>query len=102
MIGGKGKFIAIPISVFQLNEFIKHGRDAVRIFGYIKTKMSMDRKTKDCFVTINNRDAEAWFGLHQPHKWKALKRLEAAGLIEVKRNGAGKSVAAKIILPTYH
>ena len=49
-----GKFIAIPIPVYQLNEFIKYGRDAVRLFGYIKTKMSMDRTPKDTFVIVDN------------------------------------------------
>ena len=99
---GGGKFIAIPISVYQLNEFIKQGRDAVRLFGYIKTKMSMDRTPKDAFVIVDNKKAEEWFGLHQPHKWTAIKKLESAGLIEVKRNGSGRAVAVKIILPTKH
>ena len=97
-----GKFIAIPISVYQLNEFIKYGRDAVRLFGYIKTKMSMDRTPKDTFVIVDNKKAEEWFGLHQPHKWVVIKKLEAAGLSEAKRNGSGRAVAVKIIVPTKH
>lgn len=99
----EGKFISVPVSVHHINEFIKQGRDAVRLFAYIKVKMSMMKlKTDDVFIPISNKEVEEWFGLHQPHKWTAIAKLEAAKLIAVKRNGSGRTVACKIIIPRKH
>jgi CTP-dependent riboflavin kinase len=55
-------------------------------------------------VKVNNKSLYKLFGVSQPKKWECLKKLEDEKMIEINREGKGKSPYVKIILPEkqYH
>ena len=103
-----GKFIRGPISLNQLNEFLKYGVNAARIFCYIRMQEGklvsegLLESKKHTFIKLDNKNTEAMVGLHKSHKWDKLRTLEAKGLIELKINGSGKAPEAKILIPPLH
>lgn len=85
-----------PISIYQFAEFSKFGIGALKLFQYIKTKQGLDRRSP--WVKVDNVNAYKWFGLTSPSKWRAIKKLEEAKLIEVERK-YGRAPRVKIICP---
>ena len=84
-----------PISIHQFAEFSKHGLGAIRLFQYIKTLQGL---TKEAWVKVDNKKSYKWFGLSQSTKWRAIKKLKEAKLIEVK-GSMGRAPRIKIIAP---
>ena len=105
---GAGKFIRGPISLYQLNEFIKCGVNAVRIFAFIRHKegklysKGLLPKDTHTFIKIDNKEAEQIVGLHRSHKWRSLRILEERKLIKLNVRGKGRAPEAKILLPILH
>ena len=88
-----------PISIYQFGEFSKYGVNALRLFQYIKTIQGLQKlqnSKHEHWVKVGNVKPYTWFGLGSSKKWEAIKRLEKANLILVKRNGSGKAVKVKI------
>ena len=97
-----------PISIFQFNQFAEHGLCAVRLFNYIKTKQGLvygkkpefkGKDTSHLWVYIDNKNLYDWYGLHQPTKWKLLKQLQEAKLLEYEKRGSGKMPRVRIVSP---
>ncbi len=84
-----------PISINQFAEFSKHGLGAIRLFQCIKTLQGL---TKEKWVKVDNKNSYKWFGLSQSTKWRAIKKLKEAKLIEVK-GSMGRAPRIKIIAP---
>jgi|TARA_E500000318_G_scaffold63198_1_gene58535 hypothetical protein len=104
----KGVFTMGPISVNQFNAFAKYGVNALRLFQYIRTKQGLARDYKGKvnspigFVRMDNQTLYKWFGVNRSKKWLLIKKLEADGLLEVRRNGSGKAPFVKILVPKLH
>ena len=94
-----------PLSIFQFNQFAEHGLLAVRLFHYIRTKQGLvysdlEFKGKDTShlpIYLDNKNLYEWSGLHQPDKWKLLKKLKKKKLIDYKKRGSGKLPIVRII-----
>lgn len=97
-----------PISIYQFNQFSKHGLNAIRIFQYIKTMEGLQKKRSNDFlpvpgdhrwVKIENKNLYKWFGVHQPAKWVVCNKLKKAKLIKYETQGVGRAPLSKIICP---
>jgi hypothetical protein len=105
---GDVNYMMGPISIFQFNQFAEHGLCAVRLFNYIKTKQGLvygkkpefkGKDTSHLWVYIDNKNLYDWYGLHQPTKWKLLKQLQEAELLEYEKRGSGKMPRVRIVSP---
>ena len=105
---GDVNFIMGPLSIYQFNKFAEHGLCAVRLFQYIRTKQGLTygfkqqckgKDTSHLFVYIDNKNLYDWFGLHQPTKWKLLKKLKTEGLLDYETRGPGKMPLVRILSP---
>jgi hypothetical protein len=105
---GDVNFIMGPLSIYQFNQFADYGLCAVRLFQYIRTKQGLTygfkkeykgKDTSHLFVYIDNKNLYDWFGLHQPTKWKLLKKLQEDGLLEYETRGPGKMPLVRILSP---
>ena len=105
---GDVNYMMGPISIFQFNQFAEHGLCAVRLFNYIKTKQGLvygkkpefkGKDTSHLWVYIDNKNLYDWYGLHQPTKWKLLKQLQEAKLLEYEKRGSGKMPRVRIVSP---
>ena len=71
----------------------------ILFYKYIKTIQGLQKlqnSKHEHWVKVGNVKPYTWFGLGSSKKWEAIKRLEKANLILVKRNGSGKAVEVKI------
>ena len=85
-----------PISIHQFTKFYDVGGiNGLRLFQYIKTLQGL---TKEAWVKVENKNSYKWFGLSQSTKWRAIKKLKEAKLIEVK-GSMGRAPRIKIIAP---
>ena len=102
-----GKFIRGPFSLNQLNEFLKYGVNAARIYCYIRMQEGMLVSKKllgpkeHTFIRLDNKNTEELVCLHKSHKWDKLRTLQQRGLIEL-RTRTGAAPEAKIIVPSLH
>ena len=103
---GDVNFTMGPISIHQFNLFADHGLCAVKLFQYIKTKQGLvygkkpefkGKDTSHLWVYIDNKNLYDWFGVHQPTKWKLLKKLKKEKLLEYETRGPGKMPRVRII-----
>jgi hypothetical protein len=97
------------ISIHQWNRFYEVGGiNGLRLFQYIRTMQGLQhsngKNRPTTFVKVNNKSLYKLFGVSQPKKWECLKKLEDEKMIEINREGKGKSPYVKIILPEkqYH
>ena len=105
----KNKFIRGPLDLHQINKFANYGINAVRLFLYMRmregqlhSKGELKSAKEHTFIRLDNKILEAMVGVHKSNKWPNLRKLEAANLIELRKNGKGKAPEAKIICPAYH
>ena len=89
---GDVNFIMGPLSIYQFNKFAEHGLCAVRLEEIFE-------KYASSVVYIDNKNLYDWFGLHQPTKWKLLKKLKTEGLLDYETRGPGKMPLVRILSP---
>jgi len=103
----RNKFIRGPLDIYQINKFLEHGVNAVRIFLYIRMREGQLVSAKELgpkehtFIPLDNKTTEAMIVLHKSRKWDKLRALESAGLVKLITQ-KGKAPLVKIVVPSYH
>ena len=64
----------------------------------ISIHQNFTRTNQRSQVKVDNKNSYKWFGLSQSTKWRAIKKLKEAKLIEVK-GSMGRAPRIKIIAP---